>query len=91
MKHTKGKFTIIVHQFNWEGSGSVPTVEMTWEGQRMIFDVPVAMMEAYKELEEQKAELLEALTEIKEQADGYGVINHTWLNSLCSEAIKKAS
>ena len=89
MKHTKGKWATE----EWFGETCIINKV---KGQRQSTICKMAINEeaeanANAKLIAAAPELLEALTEIKEQADGYGVINHTWLNSLCSEAIKKAS
>ena len=42
-----------VIEFSWKGRGTVPTVEMRWHNKRVKFDCPVAMMEAYQELEKE--------------------------------------
>ena len=51
MSKLKKKAEVI--EFKWKGTGTVATVEMRWRNRRVKFDCPVAMMEAYQELEKE--------------------------------------
>ena len=51
MNKLKKKAEVI--EFSWKGRGTVPTVEMRWRNRRVKFDCPIAMMEAYQELEKE--------------------------------------
>ena len=42
-----------VIEFSWEGTGTIPIVSMRWHNKRVKFECPIAMMEAYQELEKE--------------------------------------
>jgi len=54
-----------VIEFIWSGPGTVPTVKMIWMGSEMIFECPVAMMEAYQELQQENLRLTHELQDQK--------------------------
>ena len=56
-----------VIKFSWEGKGTIPTVLMHWHNQKVKFEVPLAMMFAYQELEKEVEKLKDELEKANSQ------------------------
>ena len=79
-----------VIKFSWEGKGTIPTVLMHWHNQKVKFEVPLAMMFAYQELEKEVKELKEHL-QVKKLADSpiIAMIDNKPVHQDEYEALKK--